>query len=356
MTKRKDIRGLLFYAKKFQSSLLSYNDDWFDAFNKYAPANFDYCNLADRSWPFILPKLRKYDLIVLLHSTISNSCYVNPLIAKALQYRKGKLVIFIGNEYKLMPEKINLIKKIDADYVASQFTQDIAYWLYAETNATVLSVPHALNPEAFKPIKSQEERTIDIGARYYEYPWYLGDRERVEIHEFFLNNVPKLKLDISSNPADRFQRKGWANFLNNCRGTISTEAGSSFLERDDHTRKQLNAFMNENPEIDFKTVHKRFFADYADPASGKAISSRHFDVIGTKTCQIMFPGRYNDILQPNEHYIALDRDFSNIDDVLERFGDDEYRENMVHSVREYALDAHTHRHRIECLFQNVQVC
>ena len=351
MLKRKETRGLLLYVNKIQSSLLSYNDDWVEAFMKYAPVQFDTCNLAEiKSWPLIIPKLRKYEIIILLHSTNSNSCYINSIIAKAFQYRKGKLVIFIGNEYKLMPDKIDLIKKIDADYVASQFTQDVADWLYAETEAKAVSVPHALNPDVFNPVISQKKRDIDIGARYSRYPWYLGDRERAEIHEYFLGHVNDLHLDISSDPADRFQRDGWVNFLNGCKGTLSTEAGSSFLERDDHTRKLVNAFMKENPDAGFKEVFKLFFLDYSNPVSGKMISSRHFDAIGTKTCQIMFPGRFNDILKPDEHYISLNRDFSNIDEVLKRFRDDEYRENMVDRVREYVMDAHTHRHRIEKLF------
>ncbi len=95
-------------------------------------------------------------------------------------------------------------------------------------------------------------------------------------------------------------------------------------------------------------ILKTFFADYQrPPVYSKAISSRHFDAIGTKTVQVMLPGRYNDILRPDVHFIELKRDYSNIDDVMKRFHDLEYRTKMVDTAYEYVLAEHTHRHRIK---------
>jgi spore maturation protein CgeB len=134
---------------------------------------------------------------------------------------------------------------------------------------------------------------------------------------------------------------------------VSTEAGTSFLERNDDTRERVNEYLGKKPKATFEEVFQIFFADYKNPISGKCIASRHFDAIGTKTCQIMFPGRFNDILKADEHYIALNRDFSNINNVLERFLDHSYRQRMVDRAYEYAMDCHTHRHRIDQLLSKV---
>ena len=85
------------------------------------------------------------------------------------------------------------------------------------------------------------------------------------------------------------------------------------------------------------------------------MSSRHFDAIGTETCQILFPGRYNDLLVADEHYLRLETDFSNIDDVLGRFRDESYRVQMARQTREWALEHHTHRHRVRALLDAVGV-
>ena len=82
---------------------------------------------------------------------------------------------------------------------------------------------------------------------------------------------------------------------------------------------------------------------------GKCISSRHFEAIGTKTCQIMFHGRFNDILEADQHYLALNQDFSNLEDVLVRFLDPTHRRAIVEEAYTYVMDTHTYAHRMRPL-------
>jgi len=349
------MKALLLYYSNKNSRLLSYNDDWLDAFLNYEKnIRWDQCNLAKKSWFLLLPRINKYELIVLLHSTNSNREAVRPILRKVLLHRKGNIIVFIGNEYKNIPQKFKLINDIDADFIASQLPQDTAEWLYTGKHAKIISVPHALNPSVFKPNIPNNKREIDIGERSYDYPWYLGDIDRNLIGDFFLNLLSyNLKIDVSHNVNKRFNRNGWANFLNQCKGTVATEAGTLFLERDDRTRIAINQFLSNNKSLEFEEVYKRFFADYKNPVSGKTISSRHFDAIGTKTCQIMFKGRFCDILVPEEHYIVLNKNFNNLDDVIKRFKDNEYRQKMVDRTYEYVMDLHTHKHRLKSLFKEI---
>ena len=100
------------------------------------------------------------------------------------------------------------------------------------------------------------------------------------------------------------------------------------------------------PDV-YQKIHKQFFSDRPRPTIyGKCISSRHFDAIGTKTCQIMFPGRYNDILEADRHYLAIDQDFSNLDDVLERFADEGVRTAITELAHAHVLAGHTYEHRM----------
>jgi len=349
------LRGLLLFAASIQSSVISYNEDWRDAFLKYDHVTWDQCNLANRAWLMIVPKIRKYDLIILLHSTNSNMDYVSPLLKKALQYRKGKLLIFIGNEYKLIPEKLDMVHEIAADFVASQLPQDRADWLYDECSAKTLSVPHALNPDVFFSREPLSRRKIDIGERSAEYPWYIGDVDRNKIPDLLIQIMDYgFKVDCSHDDAKRFDRQGWAKFLSSCVATVTTEAGTSFLEKDDRTRLAVNKYVNENPSCTFADVYKLFFEHYSNAVSGKIISPRHFDAVGTKTCLIMFPGRFNDILKPDEHYISLQPDLSNLGDVVEKLKDESFLQKMVDKTHEYILDAHTHNRRMQTLMSIVK--
>jgi hypothetical protein len=62
--------------------------------------------------------------------------------------------------------------------------------------------------------------------------------------------------------------------------------------------------------------------------------------------QIMFPGRYNDILEPGRHYLALEPDFSNIDAVMARFRDPAERERLTEAAHAHIMGAHTYSHRM----------
>jgi len=100
-------------------------------------------------------------------------------------------------------------------------------------------------------------------------------------------------------------------------------------------------------------VFELFFARYSNPVSGKAISSRHFEPVGTKTCQILLEGDYNGILQADRDYISLSKDYSNIDDVVRRFRDDGYRSELVDHALEHVLAEHTYTHRVNRVLDEV---
>ena len=106
----------------------------------------------------------------------------------------------------------------------------------------------------------------------------------------------------------------------------------------------------EDEGLDFDDLYARFFKHAPRcPVYSKALSSRHFDAIGTKTCQIMTEGRYNDLLTPNEHYIPVSTDLSNVADAITQFKDEGERERIATSALEHAMALHTYRHRMEFL-------
>jgi hypothetical protein len=107
-------------------------------------------------------------------------------------------------------------------------------------------------------------------------------------------------------------------------------------------------------DVPEQEVLDRFFsrAERA-PVYGKCISSRHFDAIGTGTVQMLLAGRYNDILQPGQHFLELAPDFSNAEEVRRRFSDVAERRRIATTAREHALSSHTYAHRIAALASHV---
>jgi spore maturation protein CgeB len=60
----------------------------------------------------------------------------------------------------------------------------------------------------------------------------------------------------------------------------------------------------------------------------------------------MFRGRFNDILEANRHYLALNEDFSNLDDVLRQFSDMSVRRAIVNEAYAHVAASHTYTHRM----------
>lgn len=396
---RGEVSALVLHAR--YASRLSYFDDWLDAFTRapgFRVRALDICTRGARR--ALRRDIAAYDAVVLLHSTNADTLvYLDPL-RSALKTRRGKLVVFVGNEVNLpgspMADKIGFLRDVEADVIATQLVEEAGEWLYRECpGATVVSVPHGLNPAAFRPTTEDADRSIDIGTWSARYVAYLGDDDRNRLFAFVSRHDfdPSLAVDI--NTADRLDRAGWAAYLNRCKGTVSNEAGSWYLERDDRTARRIRAWVAEtrgrsgvviandsrlrqlghrlpgfvkdglkrlmrsgpirhemllNETLDHAEIYARFFADTSPaPVYTKVVSSRHFDAIGTKTCQILVRGRYNDVLVPGEHYLELAPDFTNIDEVMAGFRDPGRRRRMVDAAHDHAMSAHTLDHRVASL-------
>ena len=395
---RSELRLLVVYAH--YAPTLSYYDDWLDAFRACTNAQVSSVDLCAGETPRrFAERLRQHDATVLLHSTNGDTMeYLKPF-ASVLGERRGKLASFVGNEVNLpgspIAEKIAFLASIQADLILTQLPIEAGRWLYEGCHGSQIEpVPHALAPDVFQVNTGDREGSIDIGVRSARFTAYLGDDERNELIRYFAepSNMPGLITDISL--TQRFARQDWAQFLNRCRATVSNEAGSWYLERDDATVNAIRDYVMQrekrrgrvviaadsplrrlghrlpwwmrallrrvmgsgvirheavvNESIEFAEIYAEFFASRAKaPVYSKAISSRHFDAIGTVTCQILLRGRFNDILVADEHYIAFDCDYGNIEEVIRCFKDEAERHRIANTAREFVLGAHTYRHRID---------
>jgi len=378
------------------STKSSYYLDWADAFSQSSLFEVKTFNLFRRSMRHAaIRAIEDAELVVALHSCSADTLeFIKPL-ASALQQRRGRFLMFVGNEYNIpwarIGEKRDFLYRTGADYVGTQLPLETGRWLYADSGARVLALPHALNEAVFRRDKPEPMRTIDIGGRSARYPVFIGDDDRNRILDVFAGIAPAYGLRVDIDTHARFDRPRWAAFLNNCRATIGTEAGSWYLERDDQTVLAIREFLRvrsnairadgllhaglrhlpyrfktwlrtlvkflpvrhealDDPELDFAEIKARFFSDRPRcPVYSKAISSRHFEAAGTGTCQILVRGRYNDILKAGEHYISLDPDMSDAYEAIERFADPAERRRIADSAYDLMHDKHTYHHRIASL-------
>lgn len=331
---------------------MSYARDWRDALCQSPELNVEVCNINNLvHYSSCLRKIRQYDLIVVSHAASGDDMTLLRRTCRWLPRRRGKLVMFIGNEYDLLDEKIGFIQSVRADVICSQLPVSAACYLYQACHQSqLLSMPHALNPQVYYPI-STTRRRLDIGFIGDIYWPFIGDRERTELIRYFQARGAELGLtcDIRT---QRIPRLEWARFLNDCTGTIGAESGTYYLNNRGRLLTAARDYnLKKNQHATFQDVFERFYQDQPRFVSGKSISSRHFEPIGTKTCQILLEGHYNDILKADEHYISIKKDLSNLEEAVCRFKDAGYRQAMVDRTYEYVMSEHTYRHRVQTLLK-----
>lgn len=211
------------------------------------------------------------------------------------------------------------------------------------------------------PLSVNRDRPIDIGYRGSIQDLSFG---RLAYEKFSIGkDVSKLlgksglNLDISSRSQDRFGGSDWFNFLSSCKATLGVESGASIFDLNGElSRRLMLAEYHLGPNDGSPEYAENFlsyFADLEGNINYAQISPRHFEAASMGTLQILFPGTYSEIFVANKHYLPLERDFSNINDVIEFFGDDHKRINMtLCAYEEVVMNKNYHISRFAKIFDD----
>jgi len=334
---------------------MSYQQGWPRHFVRHPQLTCVAVNLADRRLTArlraaLLARRDRYDAVVLLHSAFSNACMVGPSLLLALTRLRAPKAYFIGNEYKLMPEKMAFCDALSVALLVSQTDSPEIHALYrARLGCAVVGIPNTgLDTEVFRPRTPPLARPIDLGYRAVDVPEYLGHDERRRIAEFFVANAERyrLRVDISLRAEDRFTESAWANFLDRCRGQLGTEAGGDYFDLSDARRIAVNEHVRVHPATTREELFARFFRDVV-PSPIRILSGRNVEAAGTRTVQILFEGRYGSYFTPDVHYIPLRKDFADADDAVRKLADPGVCAKLVENAFEVAVSQLTYGRLIE---------
>ena len=350
MSARRRLNLLVLCAFNPQSTF-SYHTAWPRHLAAHPDVTPTVVNLDDRAW---WPRLRAlsaigggtYDAVVLLHSVFSNAQRLDGLPLDLVRRLPCPKVFFIGNEYKLMPEKMAFAESLPVALLISQSTSPAIHDAYRQRlGCKVTGIPNTgLDQELFVARTPRAQRPIDLGYRADDGPSYLGHQERRAIADYFTAAATRygLSVDISMSPAQRFNEPGWANFLDRCKGQLGAEAGGDYFELDDRTRAAVHAYEAEHPGATFEDVHRRFFANYGPSVPIRIISGRQVEAAGTRTVQVLFEGRYDGYFVPDVHYIPLRKDFSNADEAIRKFKDTALCADLTARAHQVAVEQLTY--------------
>jgi hypothetical protein len=180
------------------------------------------------------------------------------------------------------------------------------------------------------------ERKKHIIYRGNDLPFWLGHaaHEKTILSEKILKNFEDkgLNLDVSSNPRDRIYGEDWLSFMKSGKCVIGLEGGASIFDFDGSIEKKVKKYQSKNPKSNYENIHKQFLSSYEDKVYYRMITPRSFEAIAMKTVQVLYPGKYSGILEPWRHYIPINRDFSNLNEVINAIKNDEFLQKMANQA------------------------
>ena len=319
--------------------------DHIDAFSKYSRHNVILWS-SMKGLPCV-DTLEKFDCIV-IHYTLSllYEKYISDESLQKIRDFEGLKILFIQDEYRRVDFVCDKIKYARIDLVHTCAPPGIAAQIYAslEGKVTLSTTLTGYVPEQLSGVKTQplSERTVDVGYRARKCPFFLGRKshEKFLIGKLFLEKTKGLGLsyDVSSSEKDRIYGEKWIEFLSNCKTTLGTESGASIIDFTGKIEYKLNRWQAFHPYGDFEDLPTHLLED-----DGKielqVISPRCFEAACLGTVMVMYPGNYSGILEAGVHYISLEKDFSNIDEVTQAIQNDNFLKEIAKNAKRELIDS-----------------
>jgi hypothetical protein len=204
-----------------------------------------------------------------------------------------------------------------------------------EATYTVLPgyVPTYLETVSVDPRAS---RSLDIGYRSREVPYYLGDlgREKRIIADRFdaVAREHGFRSDISVRERDRLYGRRWLEFLAASRCVLGSASGASVVDFSGAIRRNCERHLGLYPDATYEDVKERFFAEVDWRVVIDTVSPRTFEAAAFRCTLIQHEGGYAGILDPERHYIRVRRDHSNMPDVIDRMKDRDYCRRLAENA------------------------
>lgn len=302
------------------------------SFSKYSRSRVFYASATHGAVCAI--DLSIFDAIIIHYSIrVSLEDHLSPSYAEAVRWFAGYKVLFIQDEYDTTETARCWIEKLGVHAIFTCVPESYIDDVYPKSRFPHLErirtltgfVPIGIKKREPKPIA---ERQIVIGYRGRPLPFYYGDlgREKVTIAQRMKQiclerNIPE---DIEWSHEKRIYGDCWYPFVESAKATLGTESGSNVFDDYGEIKKNVERALMNNPSLAYEEIHTRYISAYEGKIKMNQISPRIFEAIALRTALVLFEGNYSGVIQPDIHYIPLKKDFSNIEEVLEKLTDDTY--------------------------------
>jgi hypothetical protein len=276
-------------------------------------------------------RLGAYDVVV-IHYTIFvlSDNYLAPWFREQVAAFEGLKVQFIQDEYRQVDAVAERARELGINVLFSSVPAEAVPDVYGprlpgvDVVCTLTGyVPADLERRPRPPLAG---RPLDVVYRGRSIPYWLGrlGQEKILIGREFLERAAStdLRCDIAWTEAERIYGEEWYGFLGSSRTTLGTESGASIVDFDGSLQARTDDYLRAHPAATFEEVERELLAPFEGNAVIQTISPRVFEAAALGTAMVNFTGRYSDAIEPWTHYVPLEKDFSNFEEVVSAVSDD----------------------------------
>ena len=293
--------------------------------------------------------LNRFDALIIHFSmVISHDSYLSPETRKKIRDYNGLKAIFIQDDYRWINDTVNALDYLEAHILFPLTESGIMNQIYDPIRLPKLEKQTVLTGYVPENLLNKEthdfaDRVIDVGYRARKLPAWIGSHalQKWQIAEKFIADAKKtkLKLDISLDEKDRIYQTDWVNFISSCKATLGTESGASLCDFTGDIQRKVEEHERKYPGTDFNTQKNLYFPNDDCKIMMNVISPRVFEAAALKTLMIMYDGYYSGVLEAGIHYVSLEKDHSNFNEVLETLENPKKATEIIQNAhREIALN------------------
>ncbi len=295
-------------------------------------------NPVDRPDAAALLDLGEFDVVVVHYTIVVTLERYLPAVLRDKIARFGGLKVqFVQDEYRWIDAVTARMRELGIGVVFTCVPEGEIAKVYGDRVPGVRTVPtlpgYVPNELLGRSAPALAGRPIDVGYRGRTVPYWLGRLgwEKVEIGRGFLSRAGEygLRCDISSAEGDRIYGDAWYRFLASCTATLGTESGASIADYDGSIEAGVKEYLARRPNASFEEVERELLAPHEGNVTINVISSRMFEAAALRTAMVLFPGEYSGAIEPWTHYVPLEKDFSNMDEVAARLRDVTFLEALT---------------------------
>lgn len=304
--------------------------------------------------------LDEFDAVV-IHYTLALTAerYLPAVLREKIARFGGLKLQFIQDEYREVDAVTALMRELGIHVLFTCVPSPEREEIYRPRlpGVTLVTTLPGFVPEELvgREVSPLARRPVDVGYRGRDVPYWLGSlgREKVEIGRRFLEAAEGsgLRCDISSREDDRIYGERWNQFLASCRSTLGTESGASVIDFDGSIRQRVSSHLARHADASFEDVEREILEPYEGRAAIHVASPRLFEAAALRTALILFRGEYSGVVEAGTHYLPLEKDFSNVAEVIEAVRDENLLEVMT--TRAYDDLVASRRYSLAALVQEL---